>query len=154
MPFIEQATVAKRGVFVLLKTSNEGSKDLQELELNDGSRLFDYLADRLNFLSENYIDSKGYSPIGVVVGATHPDQLNALRLAVPHSVFLVPGYGVQGGSAKDVLGAFDTNGLGAIINASRGLTYLTQEDDFAEKARLATIKMRDDINNSIYSSPT
>ncbi len=147
MPFIEQANVAQRGIFVLLKTSNEGSKDLQELELNDGSRLFEYLADRLNTLSERHLDSKGYSPIGVVVGATYPEQLGALRFAMPHSIFLVPGYGAQGGSAKDVLGAFDKNGLGAIINASRGLTYLTKEDDFAEQVRLATIKMRNDINN-------
>ena len=147
IPFLEQANRAKRGVFILLKTSNKGSKDLQELELNDGSRLFDYLADRLNFLSEKYLDNKDYSPIGVVVGATYPEQLSALRFAMPHSIFLVPGYGAQGGSAKDVLGAFDKNGLGAVINASRGLTYLTQEDDFAEQARLATIKMRDEIND-------
>ena len=145
MPFIEQAVRANKGVFVLVKTSNEGSKDLQELELNDGSRLFDYLADRLNMLSENYLDAKGYSPIGVVVGATYPEQLGALRLALPHSIFLVPGYGTQGGSAEDVLGAFDKDGLGAIINASRGLTYITKEDDFAQQARLAAIKMCDAI---------
>ena len=149
MPFIEQAVSAKGGVFILVKTSNEGSKDLQELELNDGSRLFDYLADRLSILSENYLDAKDYSPIGVVIGATYPEQLSALRLAMPHSIFLVPGYGAQGGNAKDVLGAFDKNGLGAVINASRGLTYLTQDNDFAEQARLATIRMRDDINSSL-----
>ncbi len=146
IPFIEQAVKAKRGLFVLVKTSNEGSKDLQELELTDNSKVFECLADSLSILSEKYLDANSYSPIGVVVGATYPEQLSALRHAMPHSIFLVPGYGVQGGEAKDVIGAFDKDGLGAVINASRGLTYLTQEDDYAEQARLAAIKMRDAIN--------
>ena len=145
-PFIEQAVKAKRGLFVLVKTSNEGSKDLQELELADNSKVFTYLAERLSTLSKKYLDTSNYSPIGVVVGATYPEQLSTLRHAMPHSIFLVPGYGVQGGEATDVIRAFDKDGLGAIINASRGLTYLTQENDYAEQARLTAIGMRDAIN--------
>ncbi len=146
VPFIEQAVKAKRGLFVLVKTSNEGSRDFQELELNDGSRVFDYIADKLSFLSESYLDANNYSPIGAVIGATYSEQLSALRYAMPHSIFLVPGYGAQGGSAKDVVSAFDKDGLGAVISASRGLTYITQKDNYAEQARHATIEMRDSIN--------
>ena len=146
IPFIEQAVEAQRGIFVLVKTSNEGGRDLQDLELDDGSKVFEHTADRLTILGEYYLDESDYSPIGAVIGATYPEELSALRYTMPHSIFLVPGYATQGGSAQDIVDAFDADGLGAIVNSSRGLTYITQEADYAQKARLATIKMRDAIN--------
>ena len=88
--------------------------------------------------------------MGAVVGATYPEQLSELRAKMPHTFFLVPGYGAQGGGAKDVAGAFDENGLGAIVNSSRGIICAYKKGDwaenqYAEAARAEAIRMRDDI---------
>jgi orotidine-5'-phosphate decarboxylase len=96
----------------------------------------------------------GYSGVGAVVGATYPEQLAELRKKLPHTFFLVPGYGAQGGGASGVSGGFDENGLGAIINASRSIMYAYQaegcvEHDFAAAARREAVRMRDDIVSHI-----
>ena len=148
-PFIDQAVEAKRGLFVLVKTSNPGSGDFQDVQLEDGRKLYEKVADDLATLAKGHLNGTSYSPIGAVVGATHPQELKTLRTRLPHSILLVPGYGTQGGSAEDVVHAFDQNGLGAIVSSSRALTYATQGDDFAEQAREASTRMRDAINKQI-----
>ena len=96
----------------------------------------------------------GYSAVGAVVGATYPEQLKEMRAKLPHTFFLVPGYGAQGGGAEDVKNAFDENGLGAIINSSRGIMCAWKkqnltEEDFAQAARNEAIRMRDEIITAI-----
>lgn len=174
-PFIDSATSHGRGVFVLLKTSNPGSVDIQDLELASGARLYQHLAGLLHGRASRLpTDANGYTVLGVVVGATHAAHLAELRRAVPSSIMLVPGYGTQGGSAANVAAAFDEAGLGAVISASRSLTYSQGRSDTAEgaataypaaahaaaasatadaaaakAARAATLTMRDDINGAL-----
>jgi orotidine-5'-phosphate decarboxylase len=148
-PFINLAQKNNRGVFVLVKTSNPGSADFQDLETREGIYLYDEVGYRLQERSKTLIGKDGFSPVGVVVGATHPEQLEQLRDVLPNSIFLVPGYGTQGAGAEDVVGAFDEDALGAIVNASRSLTYLTQENDYAERALVAALTMRDSINEAL-----
>ena len=148
-PFVSQAKAHDKGIFVLVKTSNPGSGDFQDLPLASGETLYEYIAQSINLLAEQDIDSYGYSPIGAVVGATYPEELQALRRQLPHSLLLVPGYGAQGAGAGHVAHAFDGEGLGAIVSSSRGLTYLSQNMDFPEKSHEATLLMRDDINAAL-----
>ncbi len=148
-PFVAQAVSAGRGLFVLIKTSNPGSRDFQEARLVGGQALYERVAEAVATLAEAHRDHGGYSPIGAVAGATYPRELAALRQRLPHSLLLVPGYGAQGGSAEDVAPAFDERGLGAVVNASRGLTYTTTGGDFAERARQLTLAMRDALNRAI-----
>ena len=96
----------------------------------------------------------GYSAVGAVVGATYPDQLAEMRAKAPHTFFLVPGYGAQGGGAEDAKNAFDQNGLGAIINSSRGIMCAWKnqgltEEEFAQAARAEALRMREDILHTI-----
>ena len=144
-PFLTQAVNEERGLFVLVKTSNPGSADFQDLGTQDGRKVYERVADELAGLAKKYVSAQ-YSPLGAVVGATHPDELRDLRQRLPHSVLLVPGYGAQGAAAEDVAGAFDKDKLGAVVSSSRALTYITQEDDFSQRARGATEAMRDELN--------
>jgi len=151
-PFVDAALEHGRGLFVVLKTSNPGSADLQDLALADGRRLHEALADRLAARATDLPrDPNGYSALGVVVGATYPTALAALRERVPASVVLVPGYGAQGGQAEDVAAAFDADGLGAVVSASRSLTYLpaANERELASAASAAVREMRDAINRAL-----
>ncbi len=147
-PFIQAATVNDRGLFVLVKTSNPGSQDFQSLETLENMYVFDHVAYQI--ANTNRELSKGsYGPIGAVVGATHPAELEHLRDVMPQSIFLVPGYGAQGAAADDVVAAFDEEGLGAVVNSSRGLTYFDNPEQTAAQARQATTFMRDAINEAI-----
>ena len=148
-PFVTQAGNAERGLFVLVKTSNPGSGDLQDTVLEGGGRLYERAAAMVTKLAEPYRDASGYAPVGAVVGATHPEALRDLRARLPYSVLLVPGYGAQGGSAEDVAAAFDGDGLGAVVSSSRALTYTTQEANFAERAREAAEAMNGVINGAL-----
>jgi orotidine-5'-phosphate decarboxylase len=141
-PFVTAAQREHRGVFVLVRTSNPGGADLQELALARTDTGAGTVADRLaDLLTERAreagVDARGYGPLGAVVGATVPRRLVDLRARLPHSVLLVPGYGAQGGGAEDVAGAFDADGLGAVVSASRSLTYLEGDDPPAEAAAAA-----------------
>ncbi len=143
-PFLDAAVAADRAVFVLVKTSNPGSGDLQDVVGDDGRRLHERLADALDERARELpAGDDGYSPLGAVVGATYPQDLAALRRRLPRSVLLVPGYGAQGGRAEDLGGAFGPGGLGAVVSASRTLLYPTQGDDVAAAARAAATSMRD-----------
>ncbi|MEJ2287816.1 MAG: orotidine-5'-phosphate decarboxylase [Deinococcales bacterium] len=151
-PFLEAASVSGRGIFVVLKTSNPGSADLQDLPLAGGGVLYEALADRLKERAERLPrDGHGYTALGVVVGATYPEALAALRRRLPTSVLLVPGYGAQGAGAEDVAAAFDGDGLGAVVSASRSLTYMPAESEreLAEAAAAAATTMRDAINRAL-----
>jgi orotidine-5'-phosphate decarboxylase len=157
-PFLNDCTQEEKGIFILVKTSNPSSGQFQDLKLEDGRRIYEMVADLVNEWGEPLIGNSGYSSVGAVVGATYPDQLKALRERMPKTWILVPGYGAQGGGSKDVAAAFDKNGLGAIVNASRSLMCAHKLDfwkdrysceDFREAARAEAIRMRDDILSAI-----
>ena len=121
-PFVDVAQQQGAGVFVLVKTSNPGGKRFQDLLA--GSRpLYEHVAGYVEQLAKQSAGRDGYGVVGAVVGATYPEQLSELRSRMPHSWFLVPGFGAQGGSAADVAGAFDERGLGALVNNSRGIIF-------------------------------
>jgi orotidine-5'-phosphate decarboxylase len=147
-PFLEAAARSGRGVLVVLKTSNPGSGDLQDLRLASGRLVWEHLAAELDRLAGDSLDGDGFSPVGAVVGATYPEQLAAIRRLMPRSFLLLPGYGAQGGGAAAVTAAFEGGG-GAVVSASRSLTYSSQDDDFAAKARGATLHMRDELNDAV-----
>ena len=140
------------GIFVLVKTSNPSSGELQDREI-DGKSVYRTMGDKCEAWGEELPGKYGYSGVGAVVGATYPEQLSELRAALPHTYFLVPGHGAQGGGAKDVAGAFDKDGLGAIVNSSRGILCAWQKEencapeDFAGAARREALRMKADITS-------
>lgn len=121
-PFTKVAAERDSGVFILVKTSNPGGALWQDKELVD-KPLYRQVGDHVEALSKATAGESGYGVAGAVVGATYPAQLAELRKAMPHTWFLVPGFGSQGGTAADVAGGFDENGLGAVINSSRGVIF-------------------------------
>ena len=138
-----------KGIFVLVKTSNKSSGELQDQCIKDKS-IYRTMGDMCENWGADSQGKYGYSAVGAVVGATYPEQLAELRKALPHTFFLVPGYGAQGGGAKDVAPAFDENGLGAVINSSRGIMCAYKKGDYteaqyAEAARAEAIRMRDEL---------
>lgn len=148
-PFVTQANKAGRGLFIVTKTSNSGGVDLQDMRLENGSRVYEQVADLVTKLAEPHRGPSGYAPIGAVVGATYPEAIAELRGRLPTSILLVPGYGAQGGGAADVAAAFDRDGLGAVVSSSRALTYITEGDDFAQAARRAASEMQGAINGEL-----
>lgn len=116
-----------RGLFVLVRTSNPSSAELQELQVAGGA-WYEAVADRVAAWGEGLIGIHGYSQVGAVVGATWPEQGEQLRARLPHTFFLVPGYGAQGGKAADLAGFFDGRGSGAIVNSSRGILAAWKDD--------------------------
>jgi orotidine-5'-phosphate decarboxylase len=129
-PFVKVAARENKGVFVLVRTSNATAGEFQDLIAN-GRPVYRHVADHLARWAADRQGESGYSLVGAVVGATYPEQLAELRGALPGVLFLVPGYGAQGGSAADVAAAFDDHGLGAVINSSRGLTFAYKRPDLA-----------------------
>lgn len=139
-----------KGIFVLVKTSNPSSDELQDMKLETNESVYEHMGKMCEGWGEDLMGKHGYSAVGAVVGATYPEQLGEMRAKLPHTFFLVPGYGAQGGGADDVKNAFDENGLGAIINSSRGIMCAWKkqglaEDDFAVAARKEAERMRDEI---------
>ncbi|MFM7076951.1 MAG: orotidine-5'-phosphate decarboxylase [Planctomycetaceae bacterium] len=122
-PFVKTAAARHAGIFVLVKTSNPGSKDFQDLDAN-GSPLHEHVAAGVEHMAADTLPPGGrYGLVGAVVGATWPRQLDTLRAAMPHAWILVPGFGKQGGRASDVQGAFDPEGLGAIVVSARDVIF-------------------------------
>lgn len=155
-PLTEICAAQDKGIFVLVKTSNASSGELQDKCIGD-KPVYRVMGDMCEAWGEPTRGAYGYSAVGAVVGATYPQQLAGLRGALPHTFFLVPGYGAQGGGAKDVVPAFDKNGDGAIINSSRGIMCAYQkndcdEQDYAKAARAEALRMRDDIAAAISES--
>jgi orotidine-5'-phosphate decarboxylase len=131
-PFVETATERHCGIFILVKTSNPGGRMLQDLSAG-GITLYAHVAQHVEQLSTATLGNCGYGIVGAVVGATYPDQLSELRSRMPHTWFLVPGYGSQGGTADDVRAAFDARGLGAIVNNSRGIIFAHERPEYSQQ---------------------
>jgi orotidine-5'-phosphate decarboxylase len=131
-PFVDAANNRGAGLFVLVKTSNPGGATFQDL-VADGRPIYRHVAAHVERLAAETAGASGYGIVGGVVGATYPEQLAELRAAMPHGWLLVPGFGSQGGSAHDVAAAFDANGLGAIVNNSRGIIFAYRRAPFSER---------------------
>ncbi len=153
-PYIENCKSYEKGIFVLVKTSNPNSGQLQDLNI-DGIKLYERVGQLTEEWGTTLRGKYNYSSVGAVVGATHSKQAQDLRKKLPHTFFLVPGYGAQGGTAEDLAVCFDKNGIGAIVNSSRGIiaAYKNKkyakdfsEQNFAQASRQAVIDMRDDLN--------
>ena len=160
-PFIEDCEKYNKGAFILVKTSNPSSGDLQDLKLENGEEVYTKVAKLVEMWGENLRGKYGYSSVSAVVGATYPKQLEDLRKVAPHTFFLIPGYGAQGGKAGDIALGFDENGIGGIVNNSRGLmcAYKSDlwkdkyaEEDFAKATRAEAIRMRDELNEAVRSN--
>ncbi len=157
-PFVEDCKNYNKGIFILVKTSNKSSGQLQDLFSYDGKSIYEIMAEHVKEWGEALIGKYGYSSVGAVVGATYPNQAKVLREIMKNSYILVPGYGAQGGTSKDVVHSFNRDGLGAIVNASRSVMcafqsetwkYTYKETQFDEACRAEAIKMRDDINTAL-----
>lgn len=146
-PFLSAAKKAERGVFVLVRTSNPGAGLFQDL-VCEGKPLYRHVADEVAKWNANTLGACGLGDVGAVVGATHPKELAELRAAMPDVWLLVPGYGAQGGTASDVKAAYRADGLGAIVNSSRGVTFPFHPDDpdweakIVEAAKKAQAELR------------
>lgn len=152
-PLLPACKEFDKGIFVLAKTSNPSSGELQDKKVytRPSKTVYELVGEMCESWGAEAPGTKyGYSAVGAVVGATYPEQLAELRKKLPHTFFLVPGYGAQGGGAKGIAGAFDKKGLGAIVNSSRAILCAWKkegcpEEEFAQAARREAIRMRDDI---------
>ena len=152
-PFLEAAKLEDKCAFVLVKTSNPGSGELQDIVAGD-RLVYQVMGDLNERIAKGTEGKYGYTMAGAVTGATYPSDIRALRKRLEHTFFLVPGYGAQGGTAEDVQYAFDKYGHGAIVNSSRGIMCAWKKTggdghDFKEAARNAAIAMRDDIKQFV-----
>jgi orotidine-5'-phosphate decarboxylase len=158
LPFTEACQRHGKGLFVILKTSNPGSKDFQDQILQGTGRpLYDSIAAVLDELGRGQVGAEGYSSIGAVVGATFPEEARRLRALMPRAYFLVPGYGAQGGSAQNAAVCFNEDGLGAVVNSSRGITYAfgdpnISRDAFVRAIRGNLLQMIEDVSTALKSS--
>jgi orotidine-5'-phosphate decarboxylase len=153
-PFADTARGADKGLFVLVRTSNPGSTETQDVKLADGRTWSEALADLLHPIAaqEGLVGSSGFSSIGAVVGATQPQTMVSLRGRLPQSIFLLPGYGAQGATAEMTRAAF-RNGKGALVSASRSILYAHKDakysgrfgDDWERCVEQATLDMKADL---------
>jgi orotidine-5'-phosphate decarboxylase len=148
-PFVKSASKHHGGVFVLVRTSNPGSADLQ-LQSSGGETVSDRIASWVEEWAKRSNGPLGFGSVGAVVGATHPAELLTFRKSMPHAILLLPGYGAQGGAAKDLADAFDSRGLGGIVNNSRGIIFAYQSEkrtstDWPDAIRSATREMIADL---------
>ena len=154
-PFLKVCKEEKKGIFILVKTSNPSSGEFQD-RLIDGRPLYEHVAEKVNEWAMQCMGDD-YSYVGAVVGATYPEMGKVLRKVMPKSFILVPGYGAQGGKAEDLVHFFNEDGLGAIVNSSRGIiaAYAKEEyakfgeANFADASRQAAIDMINDINGAL-----
>ena len=155
-PFIDVCKEEKKGIFILVKTSNPSSGEFQD-RLIDGKPLYEWVGQKVDEWGADCMGSNGYSYVGAVVGATYPEMGKILRDIMPKSYILVPGYGAQGGKGADLVHFFNKDGLGAIVNSSRGIIAAYQnekyasfgEAGYADAARQAVIDMREDIAGAL-----
>ena len=152
-PFVDVCKAEDKGLFILVKTSNPSSGEFQD-RLIDGRPLYELVAEKVVEWGADCMDGD-YSNVGAVVGATYPQMSQVLRKLMPHTYFLVPGYGAQGGTAQDLKHCFNEDGLGAVVNSSRGIIAAYRQEKyqkfgpehFAEASRQAVIDMAADINS-------
>lgn len=150
VPFVESAKVYGNGIFVLVKTSNPSSSEIQNLRC-DGKHIYEIVGQLVSEWGQALLDEEGYSGVGAVVGATFPAEAEQLRRMMPNTFFLVPGFGAQGGSAEDVVPCFNADGLGAVVNSSRDIIFAFRKrgGHYKDAARLAAIESRDSINAAL-----
>ena len=156
-PFVDVCKEEKKGIFILVKTSNPSSGEFQD-RMIDGRPLYEWVGEKV---AEWGADCMGdeYSYIGAVVGATYPEMGKVLRKIMPKSYILVPGYGAQGGQGKDLVHFFNEDGLGAIVNSSRGIIAAYQQEkyarfgaeNFADASRAAVLDMKEDIEQALQN---
>ena len=150
-PFVEECVKNDKGIFVLVKTSNPSGAEVQNLVLENGTPIYEMMGGLVEKWGESTVGKYGYSAVGAVVGATHPTEATRLRKVLPHTFFLIPGYGAQGGNAEMLKNCFGANGLGGVVNNSRGIlcAYKKNGGTYYEAARNATIAMQKDLSNVI-----
>jgi orotidine-5'-phosphate decarboxylase len=158
LPFLNDIKSYSKGIFILVKTSNPSSIELQDIKITykkKERKLYEIVAMLVSKWGNEIIGNFGYSSVGAVVGATFPRDAKILRRLMPKTYFLVPGYGAQGGKASDIVHCFNEDGLGALIAASRSINYAFKNDrrfrdsEFAEAAREAVLKMNSEINREL-----
>ena len=155
-PFLKVCKEDKKGIFVLVKTSNPSSGELQD-RLVDGKPVYELVGEQVAAWGEECMGSGSYSYVGAVVGATYPEQGRIMRKVMPKAFILVPGYGAQGGKGADLVHFFNEDGLGAIVNSSRGIIAAYQQEQYAhfgeqgyaDAARAAVVAMREDIAEAL-----
>ena len=153
-PFVNDIKAYDKSIFALVKTSNPSSGEFQNLKLDNGQYVYEKMGELVSEWGKDSIGMYGYSEVGAVVGATHPEEAERLRAQLPHTFFLIPGYGAQGGSAEMLKVCFDKNGLGGVVNSSRGIICAYRDQrysgmNYAEAARAACIDMQQDLVSAI-----
>ena len=158
-PFVEDCIKYEKGIFVLVRTSNPSSGELQDLKLENGQTVYEHVADLVEEWGKELRGKYGYSSVAAVVGATYPEQLKEIREKAPHTFFLIPGYGAQGGKAEDIALGFDKQGIGGIVNASRSLMCAYQSDqwknqysneEYGKATRAEALRMKDELNCALH----
>ena len=151
VPFVEECEKHDKGIFVLVKTSNPSGAEIQNMVLDNGMPMYEYVGGLVEKWGESTIGSYGYSAVGAVVGATHPTEAARLREVLPHTFFLIPGYGAQGGKAEMLKSCFAANGLGGVVNNSRGIlcAYKKNGGTYYDAAREACVAMQKDLSDVI-----
>lgn len=152
-PYLPYIQNQNKGIFVLIRTSNEGAKDIEYLPTENNQRVYHVVGQKINEIGKEYIGSCGFSSVGGVMGCTHADEAAEIRSMLSSTFFLIPGYGAQGGKAEDIA-KYLYKGNGGVVNSSRGilLAYRKQpngEANFADCSRAEAIRMRDDILNAL-----
>ena len=158
-PLLEKCDAYDKGIFVLVKTSNKSSGELQDLKIGDKT-VYAVMGELCENWGKDHMGKYGYSCVGAVVGATYPEQLAEMRKALPHTFFLVPGYGAQGGQGKDLVHFFNEDGLGAIVNSSRGIIAAYKQEayakfgpeNFGDASRAAVEAMVADISGALAAA--
>ena len=158
-PFIDVCKQESKGLFILVKTSNPSSGEFQDQKI-DGKPLYELVGEKVAQWGEEHMGESGYSYVGAVVGATYPEQGEILRKVMPKSFILVPGYGAQGGKGKDLVHFFNEDGLGAIVNSSRGIIAAYKQEayakfgaeNFGDASRAAVEAMIADIQGALTAA--
>lgn len=143
-----------KGIFALVKTSNPSGGELQDMKLENGFTVYEQMAKLVSDWGSTSIGKCGFSNVGAVVGATYPEQAKKLRELMPHTFFLIPGYGAQGGGADGAVAGFTADGKGGIVNSSRGILCAYKQDKYkglkpADAAYAASVDMREDLVSAI-----
>lgn len=155
-PFLNRGLPKGQGFFILVKTSNPSSSEMQDLHLASGGTVAEAAAMLVAKWGKQAMGGCGWSSVGAVVGATHPSEIGRFRKLMPHTPFLLPGYGAQGGKADDVVDAFDRDGSGAVVNASRSIlqAWLKEENpgDWIGAARRAALDMNENLSSALRAA--
>ncbi len=154
VPFLDLMKDRDKGIFVLVKTSNPSSGELQNMKLENGMYVYERMGQLVGEWGKDYIGKYGYSDVGAVVGATYPNEAKKLRAELPNTFFLIPGYGAQGGNAEMLKGCFDSRGLGGIVNSSRAIICAYKNPKYSgmsytDAARTACLDMQQDLLGAI-----